>query len=155
MGNDKSTPPKSTEPNSGKTTKESVPINLEATKANFQAKGIEALKTPIESINAAESIKSDLETVKTAILPVITEASSEMKIVESNHATESPNAGNVADAPAANGLTKMEIATEIYKRMKKVTGITRKEILDEFVAVAKLSKAGASTYYQLIKAKLK
>jgi hypothetical protein len=49
--------------------------------------------------------------------------------------------------------TKMEIATEIYIRMKKAKGITRKEIIAAFVVDAKLSKAGASTYYQLIKAK--
>lgn len=146
MGNDKSTPPKSTETNHGKTTTESVAVNLGATKTSFPAKGIEALKTPIESINAAESIKSDLEAVKTAILPVISEAVTEMKIVESINSAESSN---------VDTSTKMEIATEIYKRMRKVKGITRKEILDEFVAVAKLSKAGASTYYQLIKAKVK
>lgn len=155
MGNDKSTPPKSTETNHGKTTTESVAVNLDATKISFPAKGVEALKTPIESINAAESTKSNLETLKTAILPVISDASPEMKIVESTNATESQNADNVTEAQAADTSTKMEIATEIYKRMRKVKGITRKEILDEFVAVAKLSKAGASTYYQLIKAKVK
>lgn len=155
MGNDKSASTKFTETNHGKTTTESVTVNLDAAKINLAAKGIETLKTPIESINTAESTKSNLETVKTVILPVITEASTEMEKVESINTTESQNAGNVADAPAADALTKMEIATEIYKRMRKVKGITRKEILDEFVAVAKLSKAGASTYYQLIKAKVK
>jgi hypothetical protein len=40
------------------------------------------------------------------------------------------------------------------KRPRKVKGITRKEIIDQFVVEAKLSKAGASTYYQLIKAKV-
>lgn len=53
----------------------------------------------------------------------------------------------------ADTKTKMEVATEIYKRLKKVKGITRKEIIDQFVIEAKLSKAGASTYYQLIKAR--
>jgi len=48
---------------------------------------------------------------------------------------------------------KMEIVTEIYLRMHKNKNVTRKEIIDEFVKEAKLSKAGASTYYQLIKAK--
>lgn len=56
-------------------------------------------------------------------------------------------------AAVANTKTKMEIATEIFKRLKKVKGITRKEIIDQFVVEAKLSRAGASTYYQLIKAK--
>lgn len=51
--------------------------------------------------------------------------------------------------------TKMDIATDIYQRMKKNKNITRKEILEQFISEAKLSKAGASTYFQLIKAKLK
>jgi hypothetical protein len=54
----------------------------------------------------------------------------------------------------AGPKTKMEIATEIFKRMKKGKGVTRKEIIDQFVDEAKLSKAGASTYYQLVKSKL-
>lgn len=54
----------------------------------------------------------------------------------------------------AGTKTKMEIATEIFKQMKKGKGVTRKEIIDQFVAEAKLSKAGASTYYQLVKSKL-
>jgi len=49
--------------------------------------------------------------------------------------------------------TKMELATEIYKRMKGVKDVTRKDIIEKFVADVKLSKAGASTYYQMIKAK--
>ena len=57
-------------------------------------------------------------------------------------------------APEVAGKkTKMEIATEIFQRMKKGKGVTRKEIIDQFVAEAKLSKAGASTYYQLVKSK--
>jgi hypothetical protein len=53
----------------------------------------------------------------------------------------------------AGAKTKMEIATEIFKRMKKGNGATRKEIIDQFVVEATLSKAGASTYYQLVKSK--
>ena len=48
----------------------------------------------------------------------------------------------------------MEIATEIFIRMKKTKGMARKEIIAAFVVDANLSKAGASTYYQLIKAKI-
>ncbi len=48
--------------------------------------------------------------------------------------------------------TKMDIATEIYTQMMKNKGMTRKEVLEQFMAQAKLSKAGASTYFQLIKA---
>jgi hypothetical protein len=48
----------------------------------------------------------------------------------------------------------MEIASAIYLRMSKQNDVTRKQIVEQFVAEAKLSAAGASTYYQLIKAKL-
>jgi hypothetical protein len=47
----------------------------------------------------------------------------------------------------------MELATEIYKRMRTVKGVTRKDVIEKFVAEVKLTKAGASTYYQMIKAK--
>lgn len=50
--------------------------------------------------------------------------------------------------------TKMEIASSIYLRLSKQKDVTRKQIVEQFVAEAKLSPAGASTYYQLIKAKL-
>ena len=49
---------------------------------------------------------------------------------------------------------KMEIASAIYLRMSKQKDVTRKQIVEQFAAEAKLSAAGASTYYQLIKAKL-
>lgn len=49
--------------------------------------------------------------------------------------------------------TKMELATEIYKRMRIVKDVTRKDIIEKFIAEVKLTKAGASTYYQLIKDK--
>ena len=48
----------------------------------------------------------------------------------------------------------MEIASTIYLRMSRQKDMTRKQIVEQFVAEAKLSAAGASTYYQLIKAKL-
>jgi hypothetical protein len=50
--------------------------------------------------------------------------------------------------------TKMEVASAIYSRMSRHKDVTRKQIVEQFVAEAKLSAAGASTYYQLIKAKL-
>lgn len=49
--------------------------------------------------------------------------------------------------------TKMELATEIYKRMRTVKDVTRKDIIEKFIVEVKLTKAGASTYYQLIKDK--
>lgn len=50
--------------------------------------------------------------------------------------------------------TKMEIASAIYLRMSKQKDVTRKQVVEQFVTQAKLSAAGASTYYQLIKTKL-
>ncbi|GAA0833509.1 hypothetical protein GCM10009080_14280 [Cupriavidus pauculus] len=49
--------------------------------------------------------------------------------------------------------TKMVVATEIYKRMSSVKGVTRKDIIQKFIEEVKLIKAGASTYYQMFKAK--
>jgi hypothetical protein len=66
----------------------------------------------------------------------------------------------IADSPAVKPQkkqkppTKMEIASSIYLRMSAEKDVTRKQIVEQFVAEAKLSAAGASTYYQLIKAKL-
>ncbi|MFD1555422.1 hypothetical protein ACFSHT_07225 [Paraburkholderia silviterrae] len=49
--------------------------------------------------------------------------------------------------------TKMELATEIYKRMRTIKDVTRKDIIEKFIAEVNLTKAGASTYYQMIKDK--
>jgi hypothetical protein len=91
-------------------------------------------------------------TSDTALLP------SPVETVPGTSAANTPPASltvTTGPVPAvADTKTKMEIATEIFKRLKKVKGTTRKEIIDHFVADAKLSKAGASTYYQLIKAKV-
>lgn len=57
----------------------------------------------------------------------------------------------VKTAPATP--TKMELATEVYKRMRTVKDVTRKDIIEKFIAEVKLTKAGASTYYQMIKDK--
>ncbi|KWB49746.1 hypothetical protein WL35_06500 [Burkholderia ubonensis] len=72
---------------------------------------------------------------------------------DQQQATSTANSqGNDTAAKAAPATpTKMELATEIYKRMRAVKDVTRKDIIDKFVADVKLTKAGASTYYQLIK----
>lgn len=63
-------------------------------------------------------------------------------------------AGNDQAAKAAPTTpTKMELATEIYKRMRTVKDVSRKDIIEKFIAEVKLTKAGASTYYQMIKGK--
>jgi hypothetical protein len=72
----------------------------------------------------------------------------------STAATSPAAEGTTQTEPVIETQTKMEIATEIFIRMKKTKGMTRKEIITAFVVDAKLSKAGASTYYQLIKAKI-
>jgi len=69
-----------------------------------------------------------------------------------------PDAGTVtANDTAAKAApatpTKIELATEIYKRMRTVKDVTRKDIIEKFIAEVKLTKAGASTYYQMIKDK--
>lgn len=46
-----------------------------------------------------------------------------------------------------------ELATEIYKRMRTVKDVARKDVIEKFIAEVKLTKAGASTYYQMIKDK--
>ncbi len=51
--------------------------------------------------------------------------------------------------------SKMAIATDIYNRMIKQKDVTRKDIIAKFMEEAKLTKAGARTYFQLIKAKKK
>ncbi len=73
-------------------------------------------------------------------------------------ANEGKNDASVSPAVKAEkkpkAPTKMEIASAIYQRMSKQQDVTRKQIVEQFVTEAKLSAAGASTYYQLIKAKL-
>ncbi|GAC1605464.1 MAG: hypothetical protein NVS3B3_03420 [Aquirhabdus sp.] len=130
--------------------KESAAVTTTATiKAPESASVIMPVKTD-NAINPAESIKTGLETVKTLSTTIAPEALPEIK----NDVVKTAAASGAEKSPVT-APTKMAIATEIYKRMKTVKGITRKEILDAFVAEAKLSKAGASTYYQLIKANVK
>ncbi|OXI89721.1 hypothetical protein CFB40_04685 [Burkholderia sp. AU31652] len=68
------------------------------------------------------------------------------------NSTGNDTAAKAAQATAAPP-TKMELAIEIYKRMRAVKDVTRKDIVEKFIAEVKLTKAGASTYYQLIKDK--
>ena len=76
------------------------------------------------------------------------------------HTTESEGKRDATASSTAKGEnkpkapTKMEVASAIYSRMSRHKDVTRKQIVEQFVAEAKLSAAGASTYYQLIKAKL-
>ncbi|AOJ03616.1 hypothetical protein WS70_13360 [Burkholderia mayonis] len=78
-------------------------------------------------------------------------------VVDQKQDAASNSTGNDTAARAARATaaapTKMELATEIYKRMRTVKDVTRKDIIEKFVAEVKLTKAGASTYYQMIKDK--
>jgi hypothetical protein len=71
--------------------------------------------------------------------------------VKANSGTATANDTAAKGAPATP--TKMELATEIYKRMRSVKDVTRKDIIEKFISEVKLTKAGASTYYQMIKDK--
>nr|WP_245172285.1 hypothetical protein [Burkholderia sp. AcTa6-5] len=79
------------------------------------------------------------------------------KTVAGDQKPVTPAASSTGNDPAANAAqatpTKMELATEIYKRMRTVKDVTRKDIIEKFIAEVKLTKAGASTYYQMIKDK--
>ena len=45
----------------------------------------------------------------------------------------------------------MAQATDVYRRMTRKKGSTRKEIVAAFIEEVGLTKAGAATYYQMIK----
>ncbi|APY93475.1 MULTISPECIES: hypothetical protein [Burkholderia] len=79
------------------------------------------------------------------------------KPVAAEHKQAISAASSTENDPAAKTApatpTKMELATEIYKRMRTAKDVTRKDIIEKFIAEVKLTKAGASTYYQLIKDK--
>lgn len=81
--------------------------------------------------------------------------SSAMVAVDQKRAT--PTASSTGNDPVAKAApatpTNMDLATEIYKRMRTVKDVARKDIIEKFIAEVKLTKAGASTYYQLIKDK--
>ena len=68
--------------------------------------------------------------------------------VASDQAAIDASAQDVEVAP-----TKMDVATDIYKRMRRQRNVTRKDIIAIFVTDANLSPAAASTYYQIIKAR--
>lgn len=79
-------------------------------------------------------------------------AADQKPVIPATSSTGNDPAAKAAPA-TASAPTKMELATEIYKRMRTVKDVTRKDIIEKFVAEVKLTKAGASTYYQLIKDK--
>lgn len=134
MGNDKLTLPKPSVTTSALTTPASPPT---APPPKGQTASVTLPSGPVKT--DSEAIKSTNSTPDTEkeVKPLTTPADKKDKPTKEKSSEPS----------------KMEIATEIYKRMMQTKGITRKEVLEQFVSQAKLSKAGASTYFQLIKAK--
>jgi len=90
--------------------------------------------------------------IKNASTPISSTPTADTTANEGKSDTGASSAVKAEKKPKAP--TKMEIASAIYLRMSKQKDVTRKQIVEQFVAEAKLSAAGASTYYQLIKAKL-
>lgn len=145
MGNDKLTLPKTT----ATTNAQATPIASSAVPPPKVAEPIKATIPPVMPDATAkpksEAIKNDSDAIKST--PAMQNASVENKTDKS--AVEKTGEGKKGN-PVER--TKMDIATEIYKQMMKTKGMTRKEVLEQFIVQAKLSKAGASTYFQLIKA---
>lgn len=90
--------------------------------------------------------------IKNASTPISSTPTADTPANEGKNDASVPPAVKAEKKPKAP--TKMEIASAIYLRMSKQKDVTRKQIVEQFVAEAKLSAAGASTYYQLVKAKL-
>ena len=110
---------------------------------------IAGLKTDADtsSILEMEPIKTGSDTIKTT---TSAEDASEVNKTEKSVDTEIGTGTKEISAER----TKMDVATEIYVEMRGLKDFNRKDVLDLFVLEAKLSKAGASTYFQLIRAKV-
>ena len=99
------------------------------------------------SVPEREPVKTGFEAIKT------TTSAEDASGVNSSEKSAGTEIGPDAEEISAV-RTKMDIATEIYVGMKGTKTFVRQEVLKRFVTEAKLSKAGASTYFQLIKAKI-
>jgi hypothetical protein len=144
MGNNTLGLPKPTATN----TLQATPIASSAVQSTNTAEPIKATVPPVTpdaSITPnSEAIRIDSDEFKST--PAMQNASVENKTDKTPAEKVSKKKSN-ADEP-----TKMAVATEIYKQMMKTKGMTRKEVLEQFVLQAKLTKDGSSTYFQLIKA---
>lgn len=146
MGNDKLSLPKITATGNASTTS-TLPS------ASTQTKPANAI-VPTSATALAQkpdsSFKPDSGAIKNASEPFKSTSAMQDASKESKPVKSSPAKEGVQAEPAER--TKMDLATEIYKQMMQTKGMTRKEVLEQFISQAKLSKAGASTYFQLIKA---
>lgn len=101
------------------------------------------------AVTASPSAAGPIKSASTAISPMTT---AEMTGTQVKSVIE--GSLTVKAEEKRKALTKMEVASSIYLRLSRQKDVTRKQIVGQFVSEAKLSPAGASTYYQLIKAKL-
>lgn len=90
--------------------------------------------------------------IKNAATPISSTPTAD--ITESEGKTDSTASSAAKAGKKLKAPTKMEVASAIYSRMSRQKDVTRKQIVEQFVTEAELSATGASTYYQLIKAKL-
>jgi hypothetical protein len=148
METTKHTASKATANTNAKTTQEIIKSDLSSKKLDALAGT--STQAHVDKSNAVEigAVKNDSNAIKSTFEA---DSASTKKISENSLTEKDATLGSEVVA----GKSKMDIATEIYKQMMKTKGITRKEILEKFMTDAKLSKAGSSTYFQLIKAKLK
>ena len=114
----------------------------------------DSTKTAGLETKADTSSVPEMEPVKTGSEAIKTTTSAE-DASEINKAEKTAGAEIGPDSKEISAVrTKMDVATEIYSEMKGMKTFVRQEVLKRFVTEAKLSKAGASTYFQLIKAKI-
>jgi hypothetical protein len=148
MGNHKHVLPKPTATANAQTTPEIIKTDLSTKILDAPTSAAVQVNPDSSSESGIGAVKNDSNAIKTT--PLADSASTEIKTLNSSaDKTTDEKTEVIAER------SKMDIATEIYKRMKKTKGVTRKEILELFMSEANLSKAGASTYFQLIKAKIK
>lgn len=123
----------------------------ELPKTTSDQKSATAASATAEPVTVAALPSAD-GPIKNASTAISSMSTAEMMGTEVKSITEGSSAAKAEEKRKAP--TKMKIASSIYLRMSKEKNMTRKQIVEQFVLEAKLSPAGASTYYQLIKAKL-
>lgn len=145
MGNDKLTLPKTT----ATTNAQATPM---ASSAPLSTKAVEAIKPTVAPAMPYAAVEPKMEAIKTDSDAIKSTSTMKNPSVENKMDKSEAENSNKGKKGEQGDRTKMDIATELYKQMMKTKGMTRKEVLEQFMAQAKLSKAGASTYFQLIKA---
>ena len=142
-----SLPKKNTVSTTGQTTIGSTPIPSSTGPSDATKTASFETKADSSRVPERQPVKTGSETIQT------TSSAEDASGVNSTEKSAGTEIGTGTKEISAE-RTKMDVATEIYEEMKKRKDFSRKDVLDRFVVEAKLSKAGASTYFQLIKAKL-